>query len=198
MRLNRQPAKNRFASLSSSKSISTSSMLPNSDEKSPRPPPRYSPEFSSATAAPERPAAQQNAARIRLQFMNGSLPENVGKDQASFVPAPPASATPCPSAPEAPAAAASAPGASAASMSSGSAPPRTMCSAIRYAAAFHDCPAMPRGSNVRPCSHSANDQPSSAQARASATSSAPAASRCPARASAAIQNPPIIGQMPPL
>src|SRR5690606_9164151 len=74
----------------------------------------------------------------------------------------------------------------AASTSSGSAPPRTMCSARRYAAAFHDCPAIPRVSDVRPCSHSANDQPSSAQARASARRSAAAVSRYPARASAAI------------
>src|SRR5690606_18099609 len=74
----------------------------------------------------------------------------------------------------------------AASTSSGSAPPRTMCSARRDAAAFHDCPAIPRVSDVRPCSHSANDQPSSAQARASAMRSAAAASRYPARASAAM------------
>ena len=57
---------------------------------------------------------------------------------------------------------------------------------------------MPRGADVRPCSHSANAQSSSAHARASFTSSLRAWRFRPQRASAATQNPPTIGQTPPL
>ncbi len=47
----------------------------------------------------------------------------------------------------------------------------TACSAIKYAAAFHDCPGIPLGASVFPCSHSVNAQFRSAQTRANFISS---------------------------